>query len=70
MATGYSRDFLVSAFADKYEPTFATHDEFLEFKITIGYDHYDLVGKDQFRKDTALGAQAIKDYKNAKISIN
>lgn len=60
---GYSRDFLVSVFADKYKRTFEDNDDFLEFKITMGYDHYDKVGKDQFRKDTALDAATIKEYK-------
>lgn len=62
---GYSRDFLVSAFADKYEQTFKDESDFFEFKIVMGYDHYDNVGRDQFRKDTALDAVAIKKYKES-----
>jgi hypothetical protein len=63
MATAYTRDFLVSAFADKYAAIFATDDEFYEFKIKFGYDHFDKVGRDQFRKDCSLNADAIKKYK-------
>lgn len=62
---GYSRDFLVSAFADKYAVVFENHDDFLDFKIRMGYDHYDKVGKEQFRKDCSLDADAIKKYKES-----
>lgn len=62
---GYSRDFLVSAFADKYEVVFENYDDFLDFKIRMGYDHYDKVGRDQFRKDCSLDADAIKRYKES-----
>lgn len=60
---GYTRDFLVSAFADKYQVVFANIDDFYDFKIRMGYDHFDKVGKDQFRIDCALDAAAIKKYK-------
>lgn len=62
---GYSREFLVSAFADKYEVVFDTIDDFYDFKIRMGYDHYDRVGKDQFRIDCSLDAAAIRAYKES-----
>lgn len=62
---GYSREFLVSAFADKYEVVFADIDDFYDFKIRMGYDHFDKVGKDQFRIDCSLDAAAIKKYKES-----
>ena len=63
---GYTRQFLVEAFTDKYRPVFKTEDEFYDFVIRMGYDHYDKVGKGKFRVDTGLDAQAIKEYKNVK----
>jgi hypothetical protein len=65
MAAGYSRDFLVSAFADKYEVVFENREDFLDFKIRMGYDHFDKVGKDRFRTDCSLDAEAIKQYKES-----
>lgn len=62
---GYTRDFLVSAFADKYAITFDTEDDFFEFKIKMGYDFFDKVGKTAFRVYTALDAAAIKQYKES-----
>ena len=63
MAKEYTRDYLVSAFADKYEQTFdGDEDAFFDFKIRIGYDHYDKVGKLQFRKDCSLDAEALRKY--------
>jgi hypothetical protein len=61
----YSRDFLVSAFADKYVVVFKDNEDFLDFKIRMGYDHFDKVGKDQFRIDCSLDAAAIKAYKES-----
>lgn len=65
MAIGYTREFLVCAFADKYRVCSKTEEYFLDFKQRIGYDHYDKVGKAQFRKDTSLDAAAIKLYKES-----
>ena len=62
---GYTQDFLVSAFADKYEGNFKTTSEFLEFKQKFGHDHYAKVGKDTFRKDCSLDAAAVKEYKES-----
>jgi len=61
----YTREFLVSAFADKYAVVFENIDDFYDFKIRIGYDHFDKVGKDQFRIDCSLDAEAIRKYKES-----
>ena len=62
---GYTRNFLVDAFADKYRVVFKTDDEFYDFKIRMGYEFYDEVGKDVFRERCSLDAAAIKKYKES-----
>lgn len=62
MATGYNREFLISAMLHKYmclpEDKFAWMCDFIT-------DYYDKVSsRDEFRKYCALDAQAIKDYKD------
>lgn len=60
---GYTRNFLVDAFADKYAATFLNKEDFFDFKIRMGYDFYDAVGKNAFRLYTGLDAQTLKQYK-------
>lgn len=62
---GYTREFLVNAYADKYRHCFKTEDEFFEFKCNLGYDFYDRVGKDKFRVYASLDAEAIRKYKES-----
>lgn len=69
----YTRDFLVSAFADKYRAASKTEEYFLDFKIRMGYFFYDdLVaehgltkGRAIFRERCSLDAAAIKTYKES-----
>ncbi len=61
----YSREFLVCAFADKYRPVFKTEDEFFDFKIRMGYDFFDEVGRNVFRERCSLDPAAIKKYKES-----
>lgn len=46
-------------------PCFTNEDDFFDFKIRIGYDFYDKVGRDKFRLYTSLDASAIKEYKES-----
>ncbi len=70
---GYSRDFLVSAFADKYREVSITEDYFFDFKTRMGYFFYDDLiaeygeakGKAVFRERCSLDAAAIKKYKES-----
>ncbi len=65
MATAYTKEFLVSAFVSRYASTFTCGVEFEAFKQKMGYDHFDKVGRDEFRKHTCLDAAAIKEYKDS-----
>jgi hypothetical protein len=68
---GYTREFLVCAFADKYRACSKTEEYFLDFKIRMGYFFYDDLivehgttkGKAIFRERCSLDAEAIKKYK-------
>ncbi len=62
MAAGYSREFLVKAFVSRYEDHMVPS-KFRQFTQKFGYDFYDKVGKEEFRKWTSLDAEAIRNYK-------
>lgn len=65
MAVAYTKEFLVSAFVSRYVSIFKTTEDKAEFTETYGNQHYDKVGKEQFRKDCCLDADAIKIYKES-----
>lgn len=62
---GYTKEFLVSAFVSRYAHTFKTSEELEKFREVYGNQHFDKVGRDQFRKDCTLDAAAVKLYKES-----
>jgi hypothetical protein len=57
---GYTRDFLLEAFASRYEPLGLTA---VESQYALAAKTYDKFGKDKFRAYASLDAEAIKQYK-------
>lgn len=60
MAVGYTKEFLVDAYASRFLPL---GQEAYEDMYCLGLDYYDKVGKDTFRTAASLDASAIKEYK-------
>ncbi len=61
MAQAYTKAFLVDAYAYRFIPL---GQEAYADMYVLGEDHFDKVGKDQFRIAASLDAEAIKEYKN------
>ena len=60
---GYTKEFLVNAFLDRFvNCSLVTLDQ-LESMETMANDFYDQVGRDKFRTYCSLDADAIKRYK-------
>ena len=57
---GYTRDFLLEAYASRYEPLGLEAVDSLYKLAETAYDKY---GKDQFRVYASLDASAIRQYK-------
>jgi hypothetical protein len=60
---GYTKDFLVNAFLDRFVNCSLVTIDQLESMETMANKFYDKVGRDKFRVYTALDADAIKRYK-------
>lgn len=60
MATGYTKDFLVSAFLSRY---YTLPSEKFDSLEKMANSFYDEVGKDKFRVYCSLDANAIKEYR-------
>lgn len=57
---GYTKDFLVDAFVNRFEPLGL---EAVEQMYQMASKFYDEVGKDKFRVYASLDADAIRKYK-------
>jgi hypothetical protein len=57
---GYTRDFLLQAYASRYEPLGL---EAVESLYKLAENAYDTYGKDRFRAYAGLDAEAIRQYK-------
>jgi len=57
---GYTRDFLLAAYTNRYEPLGL---EAVESLYKIAAECYDNHGKDRFRAYASLDAEAIRQYK-------
>ena len=67
MAIAYNREFLMSAFLDRYAEVLAKDTVEQVAKYTkMCSDFYDKVGKDKFRVWASLDADAIKKFKASK----
>jgi hypothetical protein len=63
--SGYSRDFLISAFISRYiNCSKLTIEQLLRLE-QMAHDLYDRVGRDSFRTYASLDATAIRVYKNS-----
>jgi hypothetical protein len=61
---GYSKEFLIDAFIDRYaEVLMQDTKEQLDKYIKMVTDFYDKVGKDKFRVWCSLDADRIKEFK-------
>lgn len=58
---GYTREFLLEAYASRFEPLGV---QAMEDMYNLGRQFYDKVGKDKFRTYASLDAEAIREYKN------
>jgi hypothetical protein len=58
---GYSKEFLVDAYVSRYQGVSSNVSQLRELAV----QHYDRVGKDQFRVSASLDAQEIKKFKLA-----
>jgi len=57
---GYTKEFLVDAYLSRYTRVVGVK---LPALRDMAEQHYDLVGKDQFRVSASLDADAIKKFK-------
>lgn len=57
---GYTKEFLLDAFVERYRPLGM---EAVDSLYALAANHYDKVGKDEFRKAASLDASEIKKYK-------
>ena len=57
---GYTRKFLLQAFASRYE---ILGPEAVKSQYEIAAKTYDLYGKDKYRQYASLDADAIREYK-------
>jgi hypothetical protein len=60
---GYTKDFLIDAFMNRYVNCKMIDIEKLEQLEKMAHDLYDRVGRDQFRVYACLDAQALREYK-------
>jgi hypothetical protein len=60
MALAYTREFLVDAYLSRYTQVVGVK---LPALREMAEQHYDTVGKDQFRVSASLDAEAIKKFK-------
>lgn len=60
MALAYTREFLIEAFATRYECLGAAA---VDSQRKLAENFYDKVGKDKFRVYASLDAEAIRQYK-------
>jgi hypothetical protein len=58
---GYSKEFLVDAYVSRYQGVSSNVSQLRELAV----QHYDRVGKDQFRVSASLDADEIKKFKLA-----
>ena len=67
MAVAYTKEFLMSAFIDRFAEVLAkdTPEEAAKYTKMVS-DFYDKVGKDKFRVSASLDADAIKVFKAKK----
>jgi len=67
MALSYTKEFLMSAFLDRYQEVLRkdSTEEIMKYTKMCS-DFYDKVGKDKFRVWASLDADAIKVYKASK----
>ena len=63
--SGYSRDFLISAFMSRYINCALITIEQLVHLEQMAHDLSDRVGRDSFRTYASLDADAIRVYKNS-----
>ena len=63
---GYTKDFLIDAFLDRFVTCSLVTIEQMEAMETMANKFYDEVGRDKFRVYASLDAEALKIYK-AKI---
>lgn len=61
MALAYTKEFLIDALCSRYSALLSpiANSEYRK----VAEEHYDKVGKDKFRVDASLDADAIKKYK-------
>lgn len=57
---GYSKEFLVDAYLSRYTKVVGCNIPALR---TLAENHYNQVGKDQFRVSASLDAEAIRKFK-------
>lgn len=58
---GYTREFLLEAYASRFEPLGL---DAVEDMYQLGKEFYDKVGRDKFRVYASLNAEAVRLYKN------
>lgn len=61
---GYSKDFLVAAYLDRFLKVDGIEVEQLCLLEENASELYDRVGRDRFRVYASLDAEAVRDYKN------
>lgn len=64
---GYTKEFLVDAFASRYVDLGV---QTYENMVKMGNEFYDKVGKDKFRIYASLDADALKTYKNSDLYLS
>lgn len=65
MALAYSKDFLVEVYASRFS---SLGTEVYEQMKLLGSKYYDHVGKDKFRINASVDAEAIREYKREHIN--
>lgn len=60
MAVGYTKEFLLDAFAMRFKPLGM---QAVDEQYALAENYYDKVGKDQFRVAASLDAAAIREFK-------
>lgn len=60
---GYTKDFLVNAFLDRFVSCRLVSIDQMESMETMANNFYDQVGRDKFRTYASLDADVIKRYK-------
>ena len=64
MAAGYTKEFLVEAFASRY---ISLGLDVYENLVKMANKFYDEAGKDKFREYACLDAEAIRTFKNSDL---